>query len=226
MLVGIAFELITLVNFRVTETSSVVYFLLKSLTPNLHLTFFDMRLFLYDGSDGGFPMYLIDMAVYIAALVGVIVYQRSRYCETRLLRFFFSIILLVKTILLLSYIFYFLSGSNSMNFNIYILLANVVSVAFWFYISLKVLHSLSKDRVLEYATEGETNVDAKLELKEASKLVRLVHKIVDALICLAICSSSFYYYWGFLFERLGLVDSSRLLLYVAAIFSQDRKSVV
>lgn len=218
-LLGLALEIIVLVGFRITELTSSVIGYAKLLSPDLRLNFFDLKMFSHYGVSGVFSFYYLDVALYIVALFGVILFFKSHYRETRLLRFFFSIILFSKCLSVIPYFFFYSTGVAIAGFIPSSSLFFAISVSLWIISSVHVLKFLSKDRDIELIPEDD-EPNAELVYKRSSKIVRLTHKIIDTAICFAICSPTLLFFESYILDlnilllKCVVAISSLMIFYV------------
>jgi uncharacterized RDD family membrane protein YckC len=158
------------------------------LVKTINLTFLYNNLFVYNNFDIGITVNLLNLALYLSLIAGGILFIVSKQKESRLIRFFFSIVLIQKIITFLFYIFVplnFKQISKATKGDFVALIVILIIISFWIYISYRVLLKFNKTKTLQLTTP-ENEVPGNNKFKEATRWQRFFHLIVDTTICIMI----------------------------------------
>lgn len=192
---GLVFEMVAYFGIITTRENAELFWNIKCISPNLQLGVLNSDIMHYYVNGSAIFVNLFNVLIYITGLVGLVIFCASKFREVRLIRFFFSVVFLAKTISLFYMVTNAVRWFSNPAFNLFVWLLNFVTVAIWCYIAFLVLRHYMHERELDVDNDAEDEFGAKGVYEVPGKLQRLFHWIVDSIIAVGVCSAllaSFY----------------------------------
>lgn len=216
---ALAMELIALISFVPLKGRLLTYHIFELLTPTLNLRYLNFRLLYESNNQTGLIVNYLDLAFYLLFAAGTLFYIRSKGKEKRLLRFSYSVILMVKAIGLLSLIHNLMKGLGvqltAENSVLFLFLA-ICNILFWGYVSYYMLRKLSVDveidkKVIKYQDGDRT------KYVQTNKAQRFAHHIFDLILSVIICSKFVMIVFQAPLIFLSELVSERFAMYIMVI---------
>lgn len=209
---GLITQLVPIFTFTPYHWLIKVFHIIRALSPNINLYYLFPRLLTYSNFDTGLQLNFLDLSIYALILFGLILYVKSKAKEIRLLRMTFAIILVSKSLSVLTSIINLLIVRNllSNGFELTYSLIALVSSIIWLYLSYLAIIILSEKSSLK-----RTNND----FIDSPKSQRFLHHIVDIILSISIFSSIIVFFLSTLLENAANLLGERFVLYVVFIIS-------
>lgn len=188
LLTGLFSELAAIVEFTPYKWLLTIITIVKQFSPNINLSFFFSRSFIYINFNTSLSLHYIDLAIYLLLIIGLIVFIKTKGEETRLLQLIFSTIFLQK-ILSLTYgiVLFFVSGPEYLSkTNIILSITSYITSFSWLFLAYYVILKLSKKN--KNVISSNDDISRIHESVDTPKLQRLLHQIIDIILSIAICS--------------------------------------
>ncbi len=209
---GLFWEL--LAYFSQTPFPNIIYWLAFFLRP-IGLFLWDSDLLTYFNRDSYATFNFWNVFFCITGLSAAWLYVRSKYRETRLLQFIFSVIVLSQALsafLYLTAILMLLFGAGkSEPFWIYLGVAVELAIG---WLAFRCLTALGRNKVLETALRPRIAREPETIFVDASKTQRLANHLIDIVFCLLILSPLLFFFREFWKKILELTGSERFSFFI------------
>jgi uncharacterized RDD family membrane protein YckC len=197
-ILGLYSEIIILSEWASVNLNGLIVRSIKVVSPRANLNYLNLDLLPQYHSYSGFMVNPLDLALYVALLIGLILYEVSKGREMRLVRFSFSILMLSKCLGVLGTLvscilkYRYISEQNLWLYSGLTLANHMI----WGCLAYYVLKSLSVNRMLDSVNDGMDQEKAGGYVT-ASKLQRLTHYILDPGLFVVTCAGFWWAVGGY-----------------------------
>ncbi|MEZ0005975.1 hypothetical protein ABH942_001338 [Flavobacterium sp. 28YEA47A] len=197
-LLGILLPLLTVDIHTLPKEAVYTIGFIQHIFQSIHLTVFNLEDWYTFRLGTGGNMYtyynVLNSFFYVLLILGAVFYLRSKKKETRLLRFVYSIIFILKVTTFIIGVFsiiFMKSDGYPVGVFLYILwFLNYVFLALYIYLSFSILKYIEKGKTLE-TIERTYETHTSVNLVESGRWRRFFHLIMDDFIMILVFSASF-----------------------------------
>jgi uncharacterized RDD family membrane protein YckC len=221
-ILGLCSQLLPLLDFKPVGTMSKVILVFRNLSETVQLSFLNSRLFDYYNWDSGGTTNFFNLIFYGLLLIGAILYVSRKQKETRLIRFFFSIVLIIHILWIfisLTTIFTVYHKYPGQRVVIWAVLGYQIYNLLWIYLSYWVIKKINASTPMDITKKEESNLPDSVFFNTASHGQRFFHLFMDSMLCFLMLSTFMQIVGGEYLEKVASFTSERTVIYfLFAIF--------